>query len=143
MTYNEKKRFLEGYVSSLKRIKGLQREIEEWETIATSTTQKLKEINIHSNDVTSKVENCAIKIADMQDLLLEEMEEAEYNRQVISEAIKCIRDTRRRDLIEMRYVHCVPVRIIAADMNKCTDDIYKMIRKTIKKMDIELTDRRF
>lgn len=140
MTYNEKKRFLEGYLSSVKRIKGLQREIEEWETIATNVTQKLSQTNARSNEINSKVENCAIKIAGIQDLLLEEMEEAEYNRKAITEAINGIRDTRRRDLIEMRYVHCVPVRIIAEDMNKCTDDIYKMIRKTVRRMEIDISD---
>ena len=139
MTYNEKKQFLEGYISSIKRIKGLQREIEEWETIATNVTQKLSQTNVRSNEINSKVENCAIKISEIQRYLIEEIEEAEYNRKIISDAINGIKDTRRRDLIEMRYVHCVPVRIIADDMNKCTDDIYKMIRKTVRKMEIDIS----
>ena len=136
MTYNEKKRFLEGYISSVRRIKGLQREIEEWETIATNSTQKLTPILVKNSDNQSKVENCAIRIAGMYTLLLEEIEEAEYNRGVIQEAVEGIRDSRRRDLLEQRYVHCVPVRVIAEEWNKSTDDIYKMIRKTIKRMEI-------
>lgn len=136
MTYNEKKRFLEGYISSVRRIKGLQREIEEWETIATNVTQKLTPTLVKNSDNQSKVENCAIRIAGIQSLLVEEIEEAEYNRNVIQEAVGGIRDSRRRDLIEQRYIHCIPVRIIAEEWNKSTDDIYKMIRKTIKRMEI-------
>lgn len=136
MTYNEKKRFLEGYISSVRRIKGLQREIEEWETIATNVTQKLTPTLVKNSDNQSKVENCAIRIAGIHTLLLEEIEEAEYNRGVIQEAVEGIRDSRRRDLLEQRYVHCVPVRVIADEWNKSTDDIYKMIRKTIKRMEI-------
>lgn len=136
MTYNEKKRFLEGYMSSIRRIKGLQRELEEWETIATSITQKLTPVLVKNSDNQSRVEKCAIRIAGIQTLLVEEIERAEYNRDTILEAIQEIKDSRRRDLIEQRYVHCIPVRIIADEWNKCEDDIYKMIRKTIKRMEI-------
>ena len=69
-------------------------------------------------------------------MLVEEIATAEYNRDTIQNAISGIKDSRRRDLIEMRYVHCVPVRVIAEEMEKTEDNIYKMIRKTIKRMDI-------
>lgn len=136
MTYGEKKRFLEGYSSSVRRIKGLQREIEEWQTIATSITQKITPVIVKNSDNQSKVEKCAIRIAEIQDVLIKEMEDAEYNRDAIQDAINGIRDSRRRDLIELRYVHCVPVHTIAKEMNKSEDNIYKMIRKTIKRMEI-------
>lgn len=136
MTYNEKKRFLEGYSSSIRRIKGLQRELEEWTTIATNITQKLTPVLVKNSDNQSRVENCAIRIAGIEALLVEEIATAEYNRDTIQNAISGIKDSRRRDLIEMRYVHCVPVRVIAEEMEKTEDNIYKMIRKTIKRMDI-------
>jgi hypothetical protein len=136
MTYGEKKRFLEGYCSSVRRIKGLQRELDEWYTIATNVTQKITPTLVKNSDNQSKVENCAVRIASIQSLLVAEIEQAEYNREAIQEVIQEIRDSRRRDLIEQRYVHCVPVRIIAEEWNKSTDDIYKIIRKTIKKMEM-------
>lgn len=136
MTYGEKKRFLEGYCSSIKRIKGLQRELDEWYTIATNITQKLTPTLVKNSDNQSRVENCAIRIASIQTLLVEEIEQAEYNRGVVQDAIQEIHDSRRRDLMEQRYIHLVPVRVIAEDWNKSTDDIYKIIRKTIKRMEI-------
>ena len=70
MTYNEKKRFLEGYIYSVRRIKGLQNQLEEWGTIATNITQKIKPVMIQNGTNSSKIENCAIKIAEIENELI-------------------------------------------------------------------------
>ena len=136
MTYNEKKRFLESYISSVRRIKGLQREIEEWTTIATGITQKLRDIPIRSSNSGNKIEDCAVRIAEFENQLVEELEEAEYNRVQVQDALNQIRDSRRREIMELRYVHGLTVNMISYELDKDQDNIHKIIRRTIKSMQI-------
>lgn len=136
MTYNEKKRFLEGYTYSVRRISGLQRELEQWTTIATGITQKLKPVIIKNGTTNSKIEDCAIRIAELEDKLMREIDQAENNRIHIESTIMTIRDTRRRELLQLRYIHNIPVTKLAQEYGKTEDNIYKTIRKTIKTMDI-------
>lgn len=136
MTYNEKKRFLEGYSYSIRRIKGLQRELEQWTTIATGITQKLKPVIIKNGTTNSKIEDCAIRIAELENKLMKEINKAEADRINIETTIMTIRDTRRRELVQLRYIHNIPVSKLAQEYGKSEDNIYKTIRKTIKNMEI-------
>ena len=136
MTYNEKKQFLEGYGYSIRRIKRLQQEYEEWETIGTNITQKFSNTPVQVSGNRSRVEKCAVHLANIQMAILEEMQEAEYTRNEIETAINSIKDTRRRELIQMRYVKNMPVWKIAGKLDKDVDNVYKMLRRTIKIMDI-------
>lgn len=136
MTYNEKKQFLENYGYSVRKIRRLQQEYEEWETIGTSITQKFANTPVQVSGNRSRVEKCAIHLANIQQAILEEMEEAEYNRAEIEAAIDNIKDTRRRELIQMRYIKNVPVWKIAMKMGKDKQNVYKMIQSIIRKMDI-------
>lgn len=136
MTYNEKKRFLESYISSVRRIKGLQRELEEWETIATNITQKLRDIPIKTNNNRSKIEDCALRISEIEKQLIEEIEEAEYNKVLVQDAVNQIKDSRRREIIELRYVHGCSINMISYELDKDIENIYKIIRRTIKSLQI-------
>lgn len=136
MTYNEKKQFLENYGYSVRKIRRLQQEYEEWETIGTNITQKFSNTPVQVSGNRSRVEKCAIHLANIQQAILEEMEEAEYNRAEIEAAIDNIKDTRRRELIQMRYIKNVPVWKIAMKMGKDKQNVYKMIQSIIRKMDI-------
>lgn len=136
MTYNEKKRFLESYTASIRRIKGLQRELEEWQTIGTNITQKLKPIMVQNGMNSSKIEDCAIRIANIEDQIITEIEQAEQNKNNIEQALGQIKDSRRRELLQLRYVNNIPVKIIAIDYDKPEDNIYKMIRTAIRIMPI-------
>lgn len=136
MTYNEKKRFLEQYGYSVRRIKRLQQEYEEWETIGTNITQKFSNTPVQVSGNRSRVEKCAVHLANIQNAILEEMQEAEYTRSEIELAINGIKDTRRRELIQMRYVKNMPVWKIASSMGKDKQNVYKMIQTVIRKMDM-------
>ena len=136
MTYNEKKRFLEGYLYSVRRIRGLQNELEMWATIATGITQKLKPIMVQGGSNSNKIEDCAIRIAEIEDNITKEIEKSISEKARVESAIMTIKDTRRRELVEMRYIHNIPVKKIAQDYEKDSDNIYKMIRKTVRSMDI-------
>ena len=136
MTYTEKKQFLEAYGYSIRKIKRLQQEYEEWETIGTNITQKFSNTPVQVSGNRSRVEKCAVHLANIQEAILEEMQEAEYARNEIESAINSIKDTRRRELIQMRYVKNMPVWKIAGKLDKDVDNVYKMLRRAIKIMDI-------
>lgn len=136
MTYNEKKRYLESYSYSVRRIKNLQREYEEWTTIATNITQKLTPVIVKTNDNESKVERCAIRLDEIENEIIEELATAEYTRKEVKTTINTIRDIRKREILEMRYIQNIPVKKIAIELDKDADNIYKMIRKTIKNLEI-------
>lgn len=131
MTYNEKKSYLESYGYNMRRIKRLQQEYEEWETIGTNITQKFSNTPIKMSGNQSKIEKCAIHLANIQDQILQEMEEAEYTRREIENLISTIRDSRRREIIELRFLKGVPVSKIAHKYGKDANNIHRTIRKTI------------
>ena len=136
MTYNEKKRFLEGYTYSVRRIKGLQNELEMWATIATGITQKLKPVMVQGGSGNNKMEDCAIRIAEIEDKLAKEIEDSITEKAKVESAIMTIRDTRRRELIQLRYIHNMPVFKIAQEYNKSDRTIYKQLRSTIRNLNM-------
>lgn len=136
MTYNEKKSYLESYGYNMRRIKRLQQEYEEWETIGTNITQKFSDTPIKMSGNQSKIEKCAIHLANIQDQILQEMEEAEHTRAEVLQAINSIKDIRRRELIQMHYIKSIPVWKIADRMGKDKQNIYKMLQSTIRRMDL-------
>ena len=136
MTYNEKKRFLEQYGYSVRRIGMLKEEYEEWETIGTNITQKFSNTPVQVSGNRSRVEQCAVHLANIQKAILQEIQEAEFTRNEIEQAINCIKDSRRRELIQMRYIKNMPVWKIALHMGKDKQNVYKMIQTIIRRMDI-------
>jgi len=136
MTYNEKKQFLENYGYSVRKIKRLLQEYEEWETIGTSITQKFNNTPVQVSGNRSRVESCALKLAELQQAILEEMEEAEFCRAEIESAIGGIKDTRRRELLELRYIKGLSVHKIASKRNCPDKNIYKQLRNTINRMEL-------
>lgn len=136
MTYKEKQRYLNEYVYCLRNIEGLQREASRWEAIATNITQKISPVIVNTNDNNSKVENCAIKCCEIQEKIAREMQKAEDRRAEIFGTIQSVKDLRKREVLEMRYVYDMSVHQIAIKLGKADDNIYKMLRTTIKTMDI-------
>lgn len=136
MTYKEKKEILEGYISCQHKIVGLQKELENWETIATSITQKITPVIVNTNDNNSKVETCAIKCVEIQQKIIDEIKSAQYNRNIVQDAIERMKDTRKRDILTMRYVNGMSVSDIAIKLNKDRNNIYKMIRTGIRNVEL-------
>lgn len=91
---------------------------------------------VNTNEVGRKIENCAIKCASIEDMIFKEIENAEASRRQIKESILTIRDSRRREIMLLRYVNNCSVKQIASMYEKDIDNIYKTIRNTTKSMDI-------
>lgn len=135
-TYNQKKRYLEGYQHAMRRVEALNYELKEWETKATNITQKFSQDNVHSKNVSSKIETCAIELEKIEKKIKREIRYAEKKRDMIDNTINSIRDTRRRELMRLRYINCISVHKIAIMYDKNDDNIYKMLRTAIKQLDI-------
>lgn len=136
MTYNEKKAFLEQYMYHIRKIKRLHRELEEWQTIGTNITQKLSLVPVKGSGNKSKVEECALRLASIEGMIAEELQAAENNRGIIEDSICSIKDTRKREIIEMRYIKGMAVSSIANELHRDTNNVYRTIRLTIRNMDI-------
>lgn len=136
MTYKEKKERLEAYTQAMHRISGLQKELESWRTIATNITQKISPVIVNTNEVSSKVERCAIKCVEIQRLIESEIEQAEYERTMAKIIIDSIKDSRKRELLTLRYINDVSVRKIAILYDADENSIYKQIRRTIARIDL-------
>ena len=136
MTYKEKQKILGRYAYHQRKIIGLEDELMRWHTIATNITTKLQPVVAHSNDNQSKIERCAIRCSEIEKMIENEIREAEIDRRLVLDIIDGIKDIRRRELLEMRYVYSVPVHQIAIRLNKSEDNVYKMLRTTIKSLDM-------
>lgn len=136
MTYKEKRELLNSYRSSVVRIKGLQRELEEWETIATNITRKIKPVMVHSSKTGSKLESDAIKILEIETQLNQELNSIIQTRTSVNDIINTVRDTRKRDILTLRYINGIPVREIARNRNVAEQNIHKIIKRTIQSINI-------
>lgn len=136
MTYREKKRYFEGYIYYMRKIKGLEYELEKWRTMATSITQKISPVIVNTNEVSSRVERCAIKTTEIMQTIVEDMASAENERRQIFDTINNIRDTRKRELMTLRYINNVPVSKIAIEYGTDENNIYRQLRRTISSVEM-------
>ena len=136
MTYKEKRELLNSYRSSVIRIKGLQRELGEWEAIANNITQKIKPVMVNSSKTGSKLESDAIKILEIETQLNQELNAIIQTRTSVNDIINTVRDTRKRDILTLRYINGIPVREIARNRNVAEQNIHKIIKRTIQSINI-------
>lgn len=136
MTYKEKQMILSSYCYHTRKIRSLQEELERWQSIGTNITQKITPIICHTNDNTSKVERCAIKCAEIEEQILNELMVAEDSRRYILDAIESVQDMRRKEVLEMRFISGISVHQIAIRLDKSEDNIYKLLRTSIKRIEL-------
>lgn len=136
MTYRQKRDLLNSYRSTVFKIKGLQRELEEWQTISTNITQKINPVMAHSNKTGSKLESDAIRVVEIENKIRQELNAAIDTRDSVRSIINSIKDTRKRDILTLRYVNGIPVKEIARSRNVAEQNIHKIIKRSIQSIDI-------
>ena len=87
MNYEQKRKILNEYKSINHEIWRLELELEGWETIATSITQKISPVTISNNDISSRVEKCAIMCAEIRQEIERLKKLSEANKYLVTEAI--------------------------------------------------------
>ena len=134
MNYEQKRKILNEYKSINHEIWRLELELEGWETIATSITQKISPVTISNNDISSRVEKCAIMCAEIRQEIERLKKLSEANKYLVTEAIEGIKDSRKREIMSLRFIEGVGVQKIAVLYGKEDQSIHRIIQRTIKKL---------
>lgn len=128
MTYENKIELLESYREHTMRLYGLAQEAEQWRQIAESTSANNDGMP-KGSETGKKVQNAAIKAADIVAIINKEIEEAKTKREAVKELIKTSPNPRYRLLLEMHYINGLSV----ADISRQNDKGEKWIREMLKK----------
>ena len=135
MTYKQKKEILEQYQNAVHRIKGLQREYETWITIGTGITQKLSHVNVKSGN-SDKIANAAIKCAEIQTQIAQEIETAEKERLNTISLINACTNTRHKDMLTMIYINGLSKATVAKTYDKTWQSINDVCKTAITRLNI-------
>lgn len=127
MTYQEKVGFLESYQLETLRIYGLAKEAQRWREIATCTASNNDGMP-GSGEISRKVQNSAVKAADLVAIINKEIAEAEAKRELVKKMIEEIQNQRHRLLMELHYINGLSIAEIAVKFDKSE----KWIRESIK-----------
>lgn len=132
MTNYEKKQWLSRAFLIDKRIKYKFKHIESLRNLATTASQKLNETSdIHSGYESSKVEEYAVKIADLEtELKMDIMELADTKREVMA-AIKSVTNPEASMVLELRYLNMKSWEYISEEMHYASGYVYKVHRRAL------------
>ena len=135
MTYKQKKEILEQYQNAVHRIKGLQREYEQWETIATSITQKLSPVNVKSGN-SDKMANAAIKCAEITQEIEREIKTAERERMQTKSVINSCTNARHKEILTKIYINGQSKAMVAKDYDKTWQSINDVCKTAITRLNV-------
>lgn len=85
------------------RIAAKKARIQYWRDVAESITSSIENVG-RSSDVARKIENCSIKIAELEDAILDDISELIDTENEIRLAINSIDNIRYRVILEKRYI---------------------------------------
>lgn len=135
MNYKQKKEILEQYQNAVHRIKGLQREYETWLIIGTGITQKLSPVNVKSGN-SDKIANAAIKCAEIQTQIAQEIETAAKERLNTISLINACTNTRHKDILTMIYINGLSKATVAKTYDKTWQSINDVCKTAITRLNV-------
>ena len=130
MTYENKIELLESYREHTMHLYGLAQEAEQWRSIAESTASNNDGMP-KGSETGQKVQNAAIKAADIVALINREIEEVKTKREAVKDLINTVNNPRYRLLLEMHYINGLSVADIAAQNDKGEKWIREMLKKAV------------
>ena len=117
MTTEEVKQYLSSYRNHLVSIRQLQEEQEQIRAIATSCG------GVSSGgtpgNISDKVGKLAGRLADLDSIILAEMDEAIAQRDKVRKVISSVTDDKFRTLLELKYINGYGFEHIAVELNYC------------------------
>lgn len=114
-------------------------EIERWETVGAKANQVLeyRPGGAISGDAKSRVEQAAVEVVSIIEKILDEIEEAERQKQIVLDVIeKRTRYRRQRNLLYWKFVRMMGNDEIAAAIGKDLKTVQRILRKAIVDLDI-------
>ncbi len=117
MTTEEVKQFLSSYRNHLVSIRRLQEEQEQIRAIATSCGGASS--GGTPGSTSDKVGKLAGRLADLDSIILAEMDEAIIKRDKVRSVIEAVEDDRLRNLLSLKYISGYSFEHIAVELNYC------------------------
>lgn len=129
MTTEEVKQFLSSYRNHLVSIRRLQEEQEQIRAIATSCGGASS--GGTPGSTSDKVGKLAGRLADLDSIILAEMDEAIAQRDKIRRVIGAVEDDRLRNLLSLKYISGYSFEYIAEELNKSRMTIWRWHKEAL------------
>lgn len=130
-----KKEYLARYQSTPKQIKGLIREIEQWQTIAENASAAISGGGGGKSN-TSRVETGAINVIDIINQIQADIDKLAPIRPEIKAKIESCKSYRHREILTYRYINGMSINAIAQQEKKEPKTIINLINAAVKKIEI-------
>lgn len=130
-----KKEYLAQYQSTQKQIKGLIREMEQWQTIAENASTAISGGGGGKSN-TSRVETGAINVMDIIRQIQDDIDKLAPIRPEIKAKIESCKSYRHREILTYRYINGMSINAIARQEKKEPKTIVNLINAAVKKIEI-------
>lgn len=130
-----KKEYLAQYQSTQKQIKGLIREIEQWQTMAENASAAISGGGGGKSN-TSRVETGAINVMDIIRQIQTDIDKLALIRPEIKAKIELCKSYRHREILTYRYINGMSINAIARQEKKEPKTIINLINAAVKKLEI-------
>lgn len=130
-----KKEYLAQYQSTQKQIKGLIREIEQWQTMAENASAAISGGGGGKSN-TSMVETGAINVMDIIRQIQDDIDKLAPIRPEIKAKIESCKSYRHREILTYRYINGMTINAIARQERKEPKTIVNLINAAVKKIEI-------
>lgn len=134
-SYREKINYLNQYFYATKSLEVRKRELQRIEDLAINISS-VSDGMPHQHNGTSKVENGVAAIADLKASILEDMKMLEQIKEEVSDTIYGVENYRHRMILEMRYIGFMPFGQIAKEIRKSENNVYKIHKRAIERIEI-------
>lgn len=130
-----KKEYLAQYQSTQKLIKGLIREMEQWQTMAENASAAISGGGGGKSN-TSRVETGAINVMDIISQIQDDIDKLAPIRPEIKAKIESCKSYRHREILTYRYINGMSINAIARQEKKEPKTIVNLINAAVKKIEI-------
>lgn len=135
MTTEEVKEYLSSYRNCLIEIRRLQQEQEEIRSIATSCGGA---VGGGGNEVSDKVGKLAGRLADLDSIIVAEMDKAITRRGEVKNTISQIEDELLRLILEYKYINGMSLGLISTKINYSYKQTKRLHKKALEKIKMSL-----
>ena len=85
------------------RIESKKARLQYWKDLAVSITSSIENTG-HSSEVSRKIENCSIKILELEDEILSDIEKLVFTERKVKNAINSLSHPQYKNILEKRYL---------------------------------------
>lgn len=129
------KEFLNQAYRTEKNIRCISKEIQLMKELAVKTGVKLSDMPRVPNRNIGRIEDAVVRLADLEEDLVENLRKLPEQRSVIMHAIGKLEDAKLRILLEERYLFYQPWSRIAEELKLSTQHAYRLHSQALKEIE--------